>query len=181
MQFSFIIILSLLTSKSNNLPFQIFLNPLHDLLGDDYGRDPIPARILRACKSTAERSFLHSLGALLAIKEWKEDFKQFCFVSQEHGKKNVHLKNAMHEKFYDKELGEQSVEKEEAMPKEGTLEKLADDSKEDTESLSEEDNSSGMCSVCSTKQKMKFTLLCAILNPPWGLFILIDDWYSAFY
>ena len=149
---------------------------MHNLLGDDYGRDPIPARILRACKSTAERSFLHSLGAILAIKEWKEDFKQFCFVSHEHEKKNAYLKNAMCEKAkepptkktievhgvnindgsHDKEPDEQNVEKEEVMPKEGTLVKLSEDSKEAQESSSEEGNSSGMCSAYCTIKNAAF-------------------------
>ena len=62
---------------------------MNELLGDDYGRDPVPARILRVCKSTSERSYLHTLGALLSIKEWEEDFKQTCF-----GRKHDHRRSA---------------------------------------------------------------------------------------
>ena len=68
---------------------------MHEIVGDDYGRDPIPARILRACKKASEKSFLHSLGAMLAIKEWMEDFKQCCFISNENANKDTFLKNSM--------------------------------------------------------------------------------------
>ena len=174
---------------------------MHDLLGDDYGRDPIPARILRVCKSTAERSFLHSLGALLAIKEWKEDFKQFCFVSQELEKKNTCLKNAMREKLkkpttckaiearhnigdeksHGREPDEQNAEKDEVMPKEDTFGKVAEDSRQEPENLSEEENSSGMWSVYSTRKQRLFVLMGIqrfirlTITPKW-LLIRISIW-----
>ena len=114
--------------------------------------------------STAERSFLHSLGAVLAIKEWKEDFKQFCFVSHEHDRKNAYLKNAVREKVkeppsnntidvhranikdvsHDKEPYEQNIDKEEMTRKGDSLMELAEDSNEQPESVSDEEHSSGM-------------------------------------
>ena len=36
-------------------------------------------KILRVCKTNSERSYLHRLGVLLSIKEWKEDFKETRF------------------------------------------------------------------------------------------------------
>ena len=78
--------------------FQIFLTPLHDLLGDNYGRDTIPARILRVCTTTREKSFLHSLGILLAVKEWEEDFKQSCLAGKKKQKDPVSYKKVLHVK-----------------------------------------------------------------------------------
>lgn len=65
---------------------------MHEILGDDYGRDPIPARILRVCSTLAEKSYLHSLGAVLAIKEWEEDFRQNCFALKEEKKRREIVK-----------------------------------------------------------------------------------------
>ena len=36
-------------------------------------------KILRVCKTNNEKSYLHRLGVLLSIKEWKEDFKESRF------------------------------------------------------------------------------------------------------
>ena len=171
---------SLCISIVDNLPFQIFLNPLHDLLGDDYGRDPIPSRILRACTSTAEKSLLHSLGTVLAIKEWKEDFKEFCFISRKHGKKTAYFKNVMREKMkesasnkpveihcseineevHDKEPNEQSFKREEVISKVATLEEFADDSKQEPDNFIEEENFGGMCSHYAMKKKSNIFIDC---------------------
>lgn len=86
--------------------FQIFLNPLHELLGDDYGRDTISARILRVCITTAEKSFLHGLGTILSIKEWEEDFKQGCFVGKKNKIEPVYYKKVIHEKVNAKNMQE---------------------------------------------------------------------------
>ena len=43
--------------------------------------DTVTSRILNACTCSSERSYLHSLGALLAIQEWLHDFRQHRFSS----------------------------------------------------------------------------------------------------
>ncbi|XP_065060085.1 uncharacterized protein LOC135687459 [Rhopilema esculentum] len=58
---------------------QVFLRPLRELLGNDFGRCPVETRLLQQCRSNEEKSFLHYLGVVLVKREWSSDFSENRF------------------------------------------------------------------------------------------------------